>query len=55
MSNFIIIPVKIHNCKECPFYNYAGSDWSEDIFVCEELEVEVSENGIDHRCPYLNE
>jgi hypothetical protein len=53
MEEFVIVPVKIFKCSECPFYKYEGTSWSEDIYICSKLNIEVDPEEIDYRCPYL--
>lgn len=49
----VIVEQEVENCKECPFYEYGGTTWSEDFYICKKIEREVDGDGIDSRCPFI--
>lgn len=49
----VIIELEISDCKKCPHFEYKGTSWGEDVYVCNKLDREVSGDGIHDSCPYI--
>ena len=49
----VIIELEIENCKDCPHFQYEGTQFDEDVYGCTKTQHIVSEDGIPNDCPYI--
>jgi len=49
----VIIELEVENCKDCPNFQYEGTQFDEDVYGCTRLQHLVGEIGIPNDCPYI--
>jgi hypothetical protein len=49
----VIVSLEVENCKDCPHYDYGGTNWGEDMNVCKKTGKEIEPDGVSHNCPFI--
>lgn len=49
----VIIEKLVKKCGDCPFHEYGGTQWSEDIYICKKTKMEIDLDIIPKSCPFI--